>query len=315
RYPFAIPFAFYHEEAALLRTVSQLSGAEVPIWGIDQEFFLAPRMLLDELAEHATGETRRELEALAAAEREAYDQIVEQRNPAVPTFMSRPLPESWAGIRDHFAHASNGSGNREALAIAEALEKSREIYGYFFTGEGYLNNHHRARLMKTNLAHYLDRHGDDTRLLVKLGAVHVARGLSPLGVADIGNTLAELAAYDGETSLHLLVVATAGTANGYQPFLDPETLETEIDPMAPSAAFFHPLFEALPDAEGWNVYDFRPLRPRVKQWAAGSPSLEATFLSYDAMVVISEARAATLFETLLPEAEPLPEDAPAPDAR
>ena len=137
----------------------------------------------------------------------------------------------------------------------------------------------------------------------------MARGLSPLRIADIGNTLAELAAYDGETSLHLLVVAAAGTANGYQPFLGPETLETEIDPTAPSAAFFHPLFEALPQAEGWNVYDLRPLRPKVKTWAAGSPSLEATLLGYDAVIVISRARAATLFETLLPE------DAPGATAR
>lgn len=301
RYPFAVPFAFYREEAALLSTVARLSDSETPIWGIDQEFFLAPQMLLDELAEQAAGEARSALEALAAAEREAYREIVASRSPDVPSFMSRPLPESWPQVRAHFAPEKASRRSSQALAIVEALEQSREIYGHFFAGRHYLNNHTRARLMKANLARYLERHGRDTRLLVKLGAVHVMRGLSFLRIADIGNCLAELAAYDGEASLHLLVVATSGTVNGYQPFLDEATLEIPVDVTAPGAAFFHPLFEALPATAGWSVYDLRPLRPNVKKWAADSPNLAATILGYDAVVVVSDARAATLFDTLLPE--------------
>lgn len=298
RYPFSIPFAPYREEAALLTTVAALSDAAAPIWGIDQEFFFAPQMLLDELARRAEGEARDHLEALAEADREAYRSVVANRDPSVPSFMSRPLPETWTDIRRHFA------SDDEALAMLEALEKSREVYGHFFAGEAYLNNHRRARLMKANLGRYFARYGQDRRLLVKLGANHVMRGMSPLGISDAGNFLAELAALHGEESLHLLVVATSGTQNAWLPFLPEEALTAPIDVESPAYAPLRPLLRALPAAEGWSLVDLRPLRADVKRWAADSPKLEDAILGYDAVVVIAKARAAELFATLLPENGP-----------
>jgi hypothetical protein len=293
KYPFSMPFFTLREEAQLARTVTGLSPARTEaLWGIDQEFILSPIFLFERLADAAKDpKIKTALLDLAAKESAAVRSITPNSNPgAISLFMMDERVADLRPFREHFRTI----GDAKALTILDEIEASRAVYRAYQTGRGYDNNFDRSKLNKRHFMSYYERASRAGRgrpkVMAKMGANHLARGMSPMNVLDIGNLISELADANGTASFHLLVVAASGTQNMYVPFRDASARRAKIEPSL--GAEYAPL--ALDGA--WTVVDLRPLRSRVNALSGGDAKVKQTILSYDAVLVVPEARAATLIE-------------------
>jgi hypothetical protein len=159
------------------------------------------------------------------------------------------------------------------------LRESAAIYKDYMAGRGYASNLARSLLMKRHFrADYEEavaageRH---PRVLLKFGSNHLIRGRSFTNVYDLGTLLPEVAAMNGETTFHLIVLARSGDKNA-----------AVFDPK--------PLFEAS-DASEWTLLDLRALRPDMRTLQAGD-GLARVIWGYDAALILPAAHPATTIE-------------------
>jgi hypothetical protein len=141
-------------------------------------------------------------------------------------------------------------------------------------------------------------YGAPPRALFRLGSHHAGRGLSAINQFDVGNLAAELAASNGSTSLHVLVLGAGGHVNRSLPVLADRALRS-----APYAAREElEQIGAVPfiggaNAPGRVVCDLAPLRRTPAARAAGGALFERLVFAYDCVVLVPEAHAATDFVT------------------
>lgn len=303
--PFAVPFFNWREEAEYLAaTVKAVSTADTKpgnqhvVWGLDQEFILSPSIHLARLTELAKGlppaaqETVREFKARSEA---GYAEMVAKKNPNAIWMMQVATADF-----DKLAAAFPKEG--EAARIIGELRESAEIYQLWLRREGYRSNELRAALMNRHFnAFYREAvaHGEAMpRVMMKFGANHMMRGRSFVDVFDLGTFLPELARQNGGRVFQMLVLGRKGHVNNHRPFSpDAADKSAVYEPNAEVLSFDPtPLFAAaVPDA--WTLLDLRPVRPllsadQVKVDAA----LQRILWGYDAVVIIPEVHAATLFE-------------------
>lgn len=295
-YPFAIPFACFREDAELMAHAAR----EGLLIGLDQEFLLATTWLLGEI-EVALREVdpaaAEEAAALRQQEEEAWRQInAAGDTQAAKSLLDQDLPSYWAKWKALLA------ARPDVLDKLLAIEESQGIYALYHQQRYHDNNDQRAKVMKEHWRRACSS-GCSDRALIRLGANHILRGMSPLGISDFGNFAAELAAAQGRKSLHVLVLPTGGAMNAWLPFLPTDMLALPIDPKGDGYAFFRPLLEAVPSSAGRAVYDLRPLRPRYRRFAANSPNLQSILLGYDLVVLIDKAQPAPLLPSLQSLAE------------
>jgi hypothetical protein len=183
------------------------------------------------------------------------------------------------------------------------LRESREIYKKNFEGAGYDSNLQRSILMKRHFMAYYNRaaaqRGTQPKVLFKFGANHVKRGRNFTNVYDMGNLVSELAAANGSASFHLFVLPLGGTQNSYVPFLaNAADKEKKVEIRENSGAFDGRAFLQTKNGKDWAVIDLRPLRPLVS--AGNIKDLPRGFADlvwgFDAILIIPETKAATLFE-------------------
>lgn len=295
-FPFAIPFAVFKDDAELMVRAAR-SGKLV---GLDQEFLLAPLWLLGEIATALRPLSPAAADAAEKArveEEDAYRRMIAAGDPqAAEIFVNRPLPAGWAEWKALLAGDPQAARASRALA---ALEETQQIYELYHQERYHENNDQRALVMKSHWRAALAAPGGclgQGRALVRLGANHVARGLSQLGISDVGNFLAELAVVQQTGSLHVLVLPTSGALNAWLPFLPGETTALPLDITSPDYDFYRDLLEAA--APGRAVYDLRELRPRYRRLAKGKPNLEKLLLGYDLLVIVDDAHPAELLPSL-----------------
>lgn len=298
KFPFAIPFVVFQEDAQL----AALAARSGKLVGLDQEFLLGTVWLLGEVEaalRPLSAEAADQAAATLAEEQGAFAAIISSGNPEVAqTFVNRPLPPDWPRWKALLAGKPEAA---RALRAMNALEETRLIYELYDQQQYHQNNDRRGKVMK---AHWQaataspDGCSAGGRALVRLGANHVMRGMSPLGISDLGNFLAELATAQGAESLHVLVLPISGTLNAWLPFLPPEAVATEIDAKAQDYDFYRELLDAVPAGGGRAVYDLRPLRDRHRRLSKGHPNLEKVLLGYDLLVVIDNGHPATLLPSL-----------------
>lgn len=290
RAPFSVPFFWFAEDIALAETLAADNDAGPVIWGVDQEFVLSPALHLTALADAAQGETSRaRIETLLAAEFDALAQLVAERNPETAPLLMFSGPAVFEELRQLL------DGNADALTRVGALAESHSIYALFNQGRGFENNARRAQLMKRLFAEYLRASEEgpaQARVLGKVGANHAQRGLSATHVLDIGNHLAELAAWNGTRSLHVLIVPVGGAKNMVLPFSGPEAgaVPVRCDDLGP----FVPLCHAAGSIEGWQYADLAALRTRLGEVRALDPELVDIVLGFDAAVFLDRATPATM---------------------
>lgn len=299
-HPFSLPFFSWQEECRLAATAVRLAPSSRPaIWALDQEFVLSSAIHFKRLVELAPNREARAVatEFLHRVEGE-FGRIVEKHDPG-GVFLVQAKAEDF----DRLDKAFGASPGSEAGRILHELRVSWEIYLKNSDGRGYESNLQRSLLMKEHFMNYyreaLRVEKTPPRVLFKFGAFHMKRGRSVTNVFDIGNLASELATSNGSHSFHILVIAATGTQNAYFPFLG--NVADKQKPIDAVGSFdfmdIKPLVEAA-GPQGWSVIDLRPLRKLVsgRKFGTMDRGLEDAIFGYDAVVVIRDAHAATLFE-------------------
>lgn len=293
-FPFSVPFAWWQEEIALYEALHQaLPEQQSPIIGIDQEFILSPQYHLQTLLEFCTEPSlQAKLGAWLELEQQANRALASGLSPdQLIAFMNQPLPEKWETLHQYFGtHAQT-----EALAIMDALQASHQIYMFYKHEQFYDNNHVRSELMRRYFYTAYKKQissQPDSRFLVKLGANHVSRGHTTMGILDIGNFISERSSVDELKSFHLFVVPLSGTLNAWLPFL-PEAFKAHPIDGDYGPGISH-LLDAAPAKAGWNLYDLRQFRHRQTYWSKDEPAFKDLFLRYDAVLLMENVRAAKL---------------------
>jgi hypothetical protein len=301
--PFSLPFYFWQEEGGLIETVMHSPGrrtAGATLWGLDQEFVMSAKLHLKRLVELApNAQARRTVEEFNQKAQTEFDRMVKSKNPGI-VFLASATEDDFKRLRA----ALNPRPGSEAAEIFDELKVSREIYTKQFRGQVYEANDQRAQLMKRHFLRYYNealRVEKSPRVLFKFGMNHMKRGRSFVNVFDIGSLVPHLAFMNGTKSFHLLVVAANGTQNSYLPFVGNDAdkkSKYDIVKVFKDYAFadVKPLIAAAVD-KSWTVLDLRPLRPLVTNRKLGKldKGLEELIYGYDAVLIIPEVHAATLY--------------------
>lgn len=296
RFPFSIPFYNLKEECALLQAVLADANSQMPlIWGIDQEFAAAPRMIFEHLKKEAKTEESRNLAAEYFEKAQTgFQEALKTKNPG-SSFMGFIRPDDFVKLKAAFA------AQPKALELLTELEKSIEIYQLWFTSQGYESNRKRAEMMKQYFWNYYKQAKQleaTPKVIFKFGANHMFRGANALNVHDIGNFVSELASQENTGSFHLYVLGQKGTQNRFSPFSPESDKKKAVEASEYLEDIdFSVLFESA-TADNWLILDLRPLRQELfrKRLKGLKPKMEKLIWSYDAILVMPEVHASTVWE-------------------
>jgi erythromycin esterase-like protein len=287
-FPFSTAFYNLRPEAEFLASVARAAGPTFQLWGVDQELMGSSKFLLGQIGHENVGAAAHaQIAALLKEEGEFYAKACVSGDPT-QLLMLGVKEEEFAALRQELVK----SGNQHALELIDALLESRSIYTKNMTaGQGYASNVERGRLMKTIMdAHLAANPGQ--RVLVKIGAYHAYRGISPLGTRELGNYLAEYAEGMGRKSLHVLVYAPTGLQSQFAG-VGRKSQAMAIDPIdasSPMAGMLPIIAEGSKHAD-WSVFDLRPLLPHAKALSAGNAEVMLLIQGYDFVVVIPKGTA------------------------
>lgn len=248
----AIPFFSNVEDADFLVEAVKRKWSLI---GLDQEFSFSYFPLLERMNDNLSKKRQTEL-------RQKYDDALKDlaaidRDDAARTRNAAIAISDSAAINSYINEAS--TANPRNKTIADAIRITTQIYknNASTIRKYYLANDTRVNYMKKNLtagfaANRFDLKRD--KMLLKMGGVHTGRGFSPLSLFEIGNTLSELAAFNGNSSVHINF--------GSRFYMDGAK---EVDALANAAGFDY-RFKALLQMgkrDQWTVIDLRPLREAV----------------------------------------------------
>jgi hypothetical protein len=298
RYPFALPFFDWREEAEYLSSVvaSKHPGVQHAVWGLDQEFVLSPAIHLDRLAQLATTAAAKDAVRKMRGRSEAGDaKMRAEKNPAAVLMMT-------AGPAEFDELAATFPQTGEAARIIAELRESAAIYQAWMSGRNYENNLTRSLLMKRHFRTYYDeavRSGEAMpRVLMKFGTSHMMRGRSLVEVYDIGTMLPELAAMNGTRAFSTVMLYRRGHVNELTPFSkDDSARAAEYDALSSRNVSLDvtPFFDAASGSD-WTVIDLRPLRAMIGKKMPVDPGVARIIWAFDSAVIVPEVHPSTLFE-------------------
>lgn len=204
-----VAFFGLREEAELLVAAHGAIGGKAGwLWGTDYDVG-ADRFLIRKLK--SKPKPRRAASSLAkldAASNASWARYAETYNPQfIFSFAGDPglvqaVRRDWPGA------------DVESRSILDTLEATLSINKLWAQGKGYDSNLARSRLLRSNFLRYWrtkQRQDPQSRLLMKMGASHMVRGLSMSDVFDLGTFVPELVAAEGGSSFHMLVLPGPGT--------------------------------------------------------------------------------------------------------
>ncbi len=281
-YDFSIPFYNNEEDIKMFQNVLDADGV---LWGIDQSLMTQFRLNFEYLINNTkSAEFKSALQPLLEKAIAAFEKTVREKDFMAPYIFSYD-DETHQKL---LGYAST-SEEKETL---KALKKTKEIYGYNFSGQYYLNNEVRARHMKQNfMRYYKAAQQKETipKVFFKLGGNHAARGLTRTRVYDIANLGAELAIMNGMESLHLLVMGVSGTQNIANPF-EPEKSKQTIDTKDTLPKEF--IDEALAGVHKYQIIDTKALRSKAHTF---SKEVQKMIFAYDVVILLKDAKPLTSY--------------------
>lgn len=258
--PDAMAFQNGRDESDMAAACAREAGPAFQVWGLDQEFFGSSGFLLDDMVAASTGPVAKAaIVRLKKLDRAATAEAIASRSPSkfmIYTITDRQMDEARLAIA--------ADGGPRARELFDALSETRSIYLASANGQGDPNGR-RARLIKRTLSGYLAKAPTGSRILMKFGDVHTAKGVNTLRQRDLGNFVAERADGEGSSSLHILVMGASGSLGGYNG-VDQQVAIQPYTPM--SDANYSWLGDALaarPKAmtgSDWLLIDLRRLRGR-----------------------------------------------------
>lgn len=285
-HPGSTPFFEWEDDLALAARYVRRGGASA-LWGVDQEFVLSATVNLEALRAAAPRAGWATIDALLARSRVADTTLREAGRPDAALLLGWREDDA-ASLR----RALGARPDPDGLRRIDALAESAAIYR-LQSSAPFESNRRRSLLMKREFMRRWDAAPAPRRAMLRVGAYHAMRGLTPTGQYDLGNLVSELAESAGGHSLHVLVVAAAGTVNAKLPFLADEALRA-----APYDARGRlgglgalPLLEQA-DPDAWVVFDLAPLRADAAAREAGGAGFARLVHAFDLVVVIPKASAA-----------------------
>ncbi|TDP60160.1 hypothetical protein [Flavobacterium dankookense] len=175
------PIPFFSSKADF-EMLQESKNQDFQLWGIDQHFFGGFQFVMDDIFN-------------------GYDAKTKEENKTIIADANKPNGDA------AFNKIFDLSKNKLAPTIKQEMLASIAIYTDYSKGNYFLNNTVRSKLMKTNFYKYhsdfLKINKTDPKVFVKLGSNHVAKGLSPLGIADFGNAIQQQAELKNKKSLHI----------------------------------------------------------------------------------------------------------------
>lgn len=212
--------------------------------------------------------------------------------------LNRVPPAQFLALKAGFA------GDGKAHAMFDALVASACIYQLNETERYFENNQVRSDLM---VRQFIDRYrvAGTPRVLVKAGAFHMGRGISPTGVFDLGSVLPGLAAATGRQSLHIAMVPYTGRVRSIAP--DGQGFTKLVDHKEGSVAQLLAVGGITPEqlpASGHVLIPLEPIRQQLGGKARRALPEFARFmvLGFDYLVTTRDAAPATHFEAWTPRA-------------
>lgn len=282
KYDFSIPFYNNEEDVKMFENILTSGGT---LWGIDQSLMTQFRLNFEYLIENTRNKQfKSALMPLKEKAIVAFEKTIREKD-----FMA---PYIFSYDNDTHNRLLSLTSTSEEKEIICALKKTKEIYGYNFSGDYYLNNEVRARHMKQNFIRYY-KHAQQKettpKVLFKLGGNHAARGLTRTNVYDIANFGAELAMMNDMESLHILMMGVSGKQNVANPF-DPSKSKQAID--ASDTLPKELIHQTLTGAHKYQVIDTKALRPKSHTL---SKEVRALIFKYDIVILLKDAQPLTSF--------------------
>lgn len=259
-HPDAMAFQNGRDESDMAAACAREAGPAFEVWGLDQEFFGSSGFLLDDMAAASPGPVANAaIGRLKELDRAATADAIASRSPGkflIYTITDHQMDETRLAIIT--------DGGARVRQLFDALAETRSIFLASASGQGDSNGR-RARLIKRTLSGYLEKAPAGSRVLMKFGDVHTAKGVNTLRQRDLGNFIAERADGEGTSSLHVLVMGADGSLGGYngvgqQVAIQPYTPVSQADyPWLKDALNARPKTKTGPN---WLLVDLRRLRGR-----------------------------------------------------
>lgn len=289
-HPDAMAFQNGRDESDMAAACAREAGPNFQVWGLDQEFFGASGFLLDEMAAASRGPVAKAaIDRLRDLDRAATADAIASHSPGkflIYAITDRQMDEARLAVAT--------DGGPRARQLFDAFAETRAIYLASASGQGDPNGR-RARLIKRTLSGYLAKAPAGSRVLMKFGDVHTAKGVNTLRQRDLGNFVAERAEGEGTSSLHVLVVGADGSLGRYNGVGQ----QVAIEPYTPVSDADYPWLKDALDARpktmtgsDWLLVDLRRLRGRpTPDMPAGWRQLVQ---AYDLVVVVPKLTPAFL---------------------
>ncbi|MEL6942872.1 MAG: hypothetical protein AAFO82_09405 [Bacteroidota bacterium] len=245
----AIPFFEHKEDAQFLTQAAQHNWN---LLGLDQEFIYGYEPLIDRLYENTSTAEQQQWSALY---KEVKDSLVAYYALEASGEQDLAVLMHDSPLMKRFLETFSPL-NPENPAIVDAIVATTQIYYYNATQQYMDCNRTRIEYMKKNLRKGFEHINFDLKndkLLLKMGGVHTARGLSWLSLYEIGNTLNELANFHGNTSLHLSFQSRFYEEKG-------ETIDVLENPKSYGSRYKD--FLQMGKADQWTIIDLRPLKTK-----------------------------------------------------
>ncbi len=268
------------EEAQMLVDIkANLPDDANVFWGVDYEV-ASDRQLLGLLQKQDVPEKAiPALNALIAASEQSWQQYHEKKNPQF-IFSFSGDPELVAQLR-----ADWDAPTPEVDWILDELEQTLSINQYWVKGQGWQSNQARVDLLRQNfLRHWHAVETNPPKLMAKLGASHLMRGLSSNRTFDLGTLLPELAEIVGGHSVSMMVLPGADSQVAV---LDPVNW---VFRKAPAKDAYHRGLEDLyAHAEnGMTLIPTKPIRPLINhQLAKQKPELKRAVFGFDYILIMT----------------------------
>ena len=284
QHPMGLSFYSWAEEFELAQA---LRSQKVHLVGIDQVNCFATGRFYERVADLTTHKTtqawlRRRAAAYQARDRRAFDagldqlSMLQQSPAALDSLVSRTQPES--------------------PAVRQMVQQYRTSVGIYQAQV----HRERVNLMRRNLLLALRPVASPPgpplpKLLIKMGAFHIARGATLIdGVFDVGNLALSLAEAQDQKSLHILVAGKQGTK--LAGFSLADVRKNVVTYSNAAEAFVQP-FPVPAGSTAWQVFDLRPLRRALVNDKLKTPTndLSIILMGYDYVVIIPETTASRNF--------------------
>ncbi|GAB3796732.1 hypothetical protein GCM10028819_14890 [Spirosoma humi] len=265
----ALSFYSLQEEFHMLREASRRHTSLI---GLDQIMMMSDPLLYDELAHRAARPSTRQ-RYTAMSERAKVSANKAALN------LSHPMYMQSAAFEEDVAALKKEPLSAQEKEILDAVQLSARIYK---TQSHAL----RVQLMKHQLMAAFPSAIKDKKVLVKLGAMHCARGESYLTVYDCGNLLSNLAESEYKSSYHIAIFGK----NGIQGSPFKALPARKLDPDNGDLKFVKPFFDATP-TDSWVVFNLLPIRKALQKQKINidDVDLRRTILGYDALVIFPTA--------------------------